>query len=1113
MLGLVKSVLSVILSSLCFFFSPVFGNFAGDYSPKKDGCLLNFAVISDIHMTDETARRDMLALGLIDMQQAEAPLDALVLAGDMTDHANRSQYEMLESAFANYTPAENIIMAVGNHDTWCGDVEEEFEFSESKNLFIEYNKKIADRDVDNVYYSTTVNGYTFIMLSSEYNHTDAYISDSQLEWLDGELKKASKSGNPIFVVSHWPINGSHGLPLTWLDNPLTEDTKELEPDDGGFGAQSDQVEAILQKYENIFLISGHLHNGLAENSRFGYSSVEKRGNITSINLPSYMYMGIKGAPSNGLGFQFEVYENEVLIRARCFTAGVWYTKSEFSFEFEPSPAITLGSLTPASREGCSAGEFKAGDEISFYAYTDNAASPIISGALGTFDGSAWDFEQRIPWTDKTSAHSFVAVYPARSIESLTSDTYKLDQNDELSVATSLSQTVYTPENPAIDLEFEHLTAKLVLNLSFRSQWNSIPAVDSVKLLGAATEAEVNYIEKTMSPTAFGDVELVALQDLMPENAVRYEAILIPQQGCKKLEVKIGENTYELDYPNGIELSAGKATVINAIVGQDEITLANVSIRDWESQGDEINGEAQSGIVNESSASTALQSEYTVVEQTETANNSVNFVSGDQISVYAWTGAADEVPAERVVDGAINTFDGTSWSADPQMLWTNPVIEHFFLGVYPAHKITDFKADPYVLDTSDQAKSDLLIAVNNGGLKTPDNPVQLNFDHAMAKIKVNLHFRNQWGDTVQVESVTLEGYTSAEVDYMAKAVRGKETGDISLPESEFVPVFFDLSYESVVIPSTETKTIRIRIDNVDYIYNHDTYIPLEKGKVTTIDLNVGRDELTLANVKINDWVSQGDSIENEAKSDIYAQAANVTLQSTATTASFENGSQIKVYGWTGDKTSVPSNSPINSVNTLSVENGVETWKAAPQMLWQSQTAAHYFVGIYPARNVTNFSSDSYVLDETRQEQSDILVAVSDDQGIVANNRGVDLRFDHLMAKLKINLNFSSEFGQTPVPSEVKVYCGKQATINYLIQTVSADAYFYNAAEFIALPREAYPTTGFDDSYSSVIVPQSGVNTIDVVIDGTVYRCELLEDIPLESGKITTVNLNVSKSSAE
>ncbi len=253
--------------------------------------------------------------------------------------------------------------------------------------------------------------------------------------------------------------------------------------------------------------------------------------------------------------------------------------------------------------------------------------------------------------------------------------------------------------------------------------------------------------------------------------------------------------------------------------------------------------------------------------------------------------------------------------------------------------------------------------------------------------------------------------------------------------------------------------------------------------------------------------------NPSDSDVIRVNASIGQMTRVATdgmaSHFENGDKIMVYGWTGDKTTVPANPPIASVNTLTIENSVETWEAQPQMLWQSQTAAHYFIGIYPVRTVANFSADAYLLDETKQEDADLLVAVSDDQGIVANNRGVDLTFKHVMAKININMNFRNQWEATPTPSEVKLYCGKEATINYLPRTVTADAYVFDATKYIAMPVLGTPVTGFDKSYSSIVIPQTGVNMVDIVVDGIRYRYNGNEDIPFESGKVTTLNLNVGK----
>ncbi len=323
MISAIKTFLLVILTVLNVFTSPIFGDYMAKTEPvDPDSCKLNFAAISDIHMTDEALRSMMLEFGLNDMQNSKGRYDALVCAGDLTDHGEVQEWENLAKTFAKYDPANNIILSQGNHDTWT----EDDKYDLARKYFIEYNNKISGRETENEYYSTKINGYTFIMLASESDRVAAYISDAQLAWLDAEMEKASQDNLPIFVVSHWPVNQSHGLPETWGE-------EDMEPDDGGFGDQSDAVEAILKKYKNVIMISGHIHSGFVNENQidtYNYCSVESDGTFHSVNLPSYMYMTMRGRVSNGTGFVFEVYDDTVEIRARSFSAGVWYTDYTYS---------------------------------------------------------------------------------------------------------------------------------------------------------------------------------------------------------------------------------------------------------------------------------------------------------------------------------------------------------------------------------------------------------------------------------------------------------------------------------------------------------------------------------------------------------------------------------------------------------------------------------------------------------------------------------------------------------------------------------------------------------------------------------------------------------------
>ncbi len=327
MIAVIKTIISVFMAVTCFFTSAFFGKYAGKIKPvDEENVRLSFATMSDSHLTDSAIRAGMLELGFYDLQNAEKQLDALVFVGDNTDHGYLEQYELFKKTIAKYTPARELLMAVGNHDTWTEDENGEDDVVLTKEYFLKYVKDITGREISELYYTTEINGYTFIVLGSESTHTDAYISPQQIAWLEAEMAKAAGKGKPVFVISHWPINGSHGLPGTWGD------IKDPDPDTGGFGDQSNDIENILKKYDDVFLISGHIHSGFTapgQEGVYGYLSVESDGNFHSINLPSYMYVSTRGRVANGTGYVIEVYDDEVLVRARSYSAGVWYTLYDY----------------------------------------------------------------------------------------------------------------------------------------------------------------------------------------------------------------------------------------------------------------------------------------------------------------------------------------------------------------------------------------------------------------------------------------------------------------------------------------------------------------------------------------------------------------------------------------------------------------------------------------------------------------------------------------------------------------------------------------------------------------------------------------------------------------
>lgn len=254
-----------------------------------------------------------------------------------------------------------------------------------------------------------------------------------------------------------------------------------------------------------------------------------------------------------------------------------------------------------------------------------------------------------------------------------------------------------------------------------------------------------------------------------------------------------------------------------------------------------------------------------------------FAAKDSLSLFAWLGDKTAIPQDLVVNNVTNILgeDG-KWAPATQMLWDDMTSPHYFMAVSPARKVASFTADPYTLDPAADKyqQSDLLIATNLDGIKASDNPVSLDFYHAMAKLNVNLTFRNQWTEgnppvapntEAKVDGVYATARKNATIDYLKKAVT--VTGDkVDLPMNKVK----NANWTVLMVPQKGFTTISIVLKGNDewlggngtYVFTHTEDIPLESGKYTTVNLIVGRDQITLDKdgITINDWAA-GATINN------------------------------------------------------------------------------------------------------------------------------------------------------------------------------------------------------------------------------------------------------------
>jgi len=242
----------------------------------------------------------------------------------------------------------------------------------------------------------------------------------------------------------------------------------------------------------------------------------------------------------------------------------------------------------------------------------------------------------------------------------------------------------------------------------------------------------------------------------------------------------------------------------------------------------------------------------------TTGNTTVFEAGDGVSIYAWTGSATAVAADKVVNGVVNSLgtDG-KWTPATPMLWADMVTPHYFLGIYPARTVSDFTADPYTVDNTNYEQSDLLVARQTSGLTATQNPVSLTFDHAMAKLYVNMNFRNQWDAAPEVTSCEATAAKTCTIDYLAKTYAAGEQDAVALTAKDAAEGYAR-SFSGLMIPQTGFRTVTLTIGGQAYVYTHAEDIPLEAGKYTIVNLIVGRNKIEVGEVSINDW-TEGSTI--------------------------------------------------------------------------------------------------------------------------------------------------------------------------------------------------------------------------------------------------------------
>ena len=270
--------------------------------------LLQTALLADSQIWANSDRHWTFMAACEDIQNNAAAIDAVVLAGDLTESGDDPTDQVVIDLLAGLSVDKKII-ASGNHDV-------RLNYSHTMDRFIQDVNTLgaADYTVEKPYYRVEVNGYVFVVLGSEKQRMEkAYISDEQLAFLDESLALGTEDGKPVFVICHQPLSNTHGLPGIWRT--------------GDLGEQSEKIISILKKYDNVFFLSGHTHSGFG-----GYTYDDSIPGVHLVNIPPVGKKASRSYEAAGQGIVMQVYEDRVEFKSRNFADGLWLGDAHPDFD-------------------------------------------------------------------------------------------------------------------------------------------------------------------------------------------------------------------------------------------------------------------------------------------------------------------------------------------------------------------------------------------------------------------------------------------------------------------------------------------------------------------------------------------------------------------------------------------------------------------------------------------------------------------------------------------------------------------------------------------------------------------------------------------------------------
>ena len=279
---------------------------------KKSGTRppLRFGVISDTHI-GSTGRGapaypneqrlakvlDWYNTPVVKDEGTLAPVKALAIVGDITDHGYESEYDTINGVFGAHKGNLKIIAVMGNHDAYPKSSSNHSDYTAA----LRYEQKMAFAAAtvsDKTNYHYVLDGYHFIVINggrgtnfiTDHYRTPGERSNSNDEadpfyaairnWTIEQIEAAidADPNKPVFLFMHHPIKNTFYVADEWYT--------------ATFGAGET---GVLNNYPQLVVFSGHIHSPNNDPRSIW------QGGFTSVNTVTLHYMEMEATNAQGGG--------------------------------------------------------------------------------------------------------------------------------------------------------------------------------------------------------------------------------------------------------------------------------------------------------------------------------------------------------------------------------------------------------------------------------------------------------------------------------------------------------------------------------------------------------------------------------------------------------------------------------------------------------------------------------------------------------------------------------------------------------------------------------------------------------------------------------------------